>query len=1090
MSRYISLFVLLFSLSIASQSSAQVDARMLQFPDVSETQITFVYGGDIWVAPKEGGVAHRLSSPEGQELFPRFSPDGEYIAFSGNYDGNTDVYTIPAGGGTPTRLTHHGMADRLVDWHPDGNRVMYASSMKSGRQRYNQFHFASVEGGLPETLPIPYAEFGAVSQDGNTVAFLPIARSFRTWKRYRGGMAPDIWLFDLQNQTSQNVTDHPANDTHPMWYGDSLYFLSDRGPNKRYNIWVYNRLNEEFHQVTEFADYDIHFPAIGSEDIVFEAGGQLYLMSLPSGEYHEVKIEVVTDRASVKTRVENIGEYLEHAWISPAGKRAVVETRGEIFSLPAEHGYIRNLTRSSGVAERTPAWSPDGEHVAYWSDRSGEYELTIQSLDSPGDEQVLTSLGPGFRYQPYWSPDSKKLAFIDQAMVIQMYNMETEETRTVDQGLWMYHGSLENFRVDWSADSRWLAYDRGVDNRNSAIFLYDTENGSRHQVTSGYYSDAAPAFDPEGKYLYFLSNRTFSPLYSDVDNSFIYPNTTNVVTVSLREDVPSPLAPRNDEAETDAEEDEEQNSGEDTNGDNKETEEETEPVEIDLAGFETRVTVLPPKAGNYSQVDAVSGKVIYHRRPRTGSGDDASPVVYFDLEEREEKTILEDADDYLISGNKQKMLVRNDGSLYIVDVGEDQSLEKPLRTNELEMALDPKAEWHQIFRDVWRLHRDYFYDPNMHGVDWDAMRERYGALIDDCVTRWDVNYVIGELIAELNASHTYRYGGDTPNGPDRSVGYLGVDWEVHEDAYRIKNIIRGAPWDAEIRSPLDQPDVNVEEGDYILAVNGVPLGTEQDPWAGFQGLAGKTVELTVNNSPEMKDARKVIVETLSSETRLRHLAWIESNRKRVEEATDGRVGYIYVRSTGVDAQNELVRQFAAQFPRDGLIIDERFNSGGQIPDRFVELLNRPPLAFWAVRHGRDWQWPPAGHFGPKVMLINGWSGSGGDALPDFFRKRGLGPLIGTRTWGGLIGITGAPELIDGGITTVPTFRMYNPDGSWFPEGHGVEPDIRVPEDPGKLSQGTDVQLERAIDEVLQRLEDNPPVHPDHPPYEDRTPTSR
>ena len=1085
MRRTMSILALTFFMILAGHLQAQVDARMLRYPDVSETHIAFVYAGDIWVVPKEGGLAQRLSSPVGEETFPRFSPDGKSIAFSGNYDGNTDVYLIPAMGGMPTRLTHHGMGDRVVGWYPDGKRILYASSMMSGRQRYNQFYYEPVSGGLPERLPVPYAEFGAISPDGNTLAFEPISRSFRTWKRYRGGMAPDIWFFDLRKQTSQNITDNPANDSHPMWHGRTMYFLSDRGPEERHNIWAYNLDSGEFRQVTHFREFDIHFPAIGPSDLVFEAGGRLYLMDLATEQTRQVSVEVVTDEATVKPRIENVKDYIQHAWIAPNGKRVLVEARGDVFSVPAEHGYVRDLTRSSGVAERTPAWSPDGKQVAYWSDRSGEYQLTLRPLDQPEEEKTLTSFKSGFRYQPYWSPDSKMLAYVDKSMAIQIYDIAENTTTTVDHGLWMYQGDLENFSVGWSRDSRWLAYSRGGDNRNGMLFLYDVSLGTRHQITSGYYDDRDPAFDPDGKYLYFLTNRTFQPVYSDFDNSFSYPNATNVAALALRADVPSPLAPRNDEV---AGEEETAGNGEqnETNAGEQAGTTMPEPVNIDLEDTEARITVLPPEPGNYRNVQAVSGKVLYHRMPRSGSADKSSPVVYFDLEEREEKTILEDADWYMLSADKKKLLARKNGSFYVTDVAEGQKPEKPLPTDQLEMRVDPRAEWHQLFTDAWRLERDLFYDPNMHGVDWDAMREQYGALIDDCFTRTDVNYVIGELIAELSSSHTYRGGGDLEEPEHRGVGYLGVDWEVNRGAYRIKKIIRGAPWDAEVRSPLDEPGVAVREGDYILAVNGAPLEVSEDPWAGFQGLAGKTVELTVNNSPSLKGARTVIVETMSSETRLRHLAWIEANRQHVADATDGRVGYIYVRSTGVDAQNELVRQFAAQFTKGGLIIDERFNSGGQIPDRFVELLDRPPLAFWAVRDGKDWQWPPVANFGPKVMLINGWSGSGGDAFPDFFRKRGLGPLIGSRTWGGLIGITGAPQLIDGGSITVPTFRMYDPDGAWFAEGHGVDPDIPVPEDPGQLSRGTDVQLERAIQEVMQRIRQQPPAKPERPAYQDRS----
>ena len=1063
------------------QVLAQVDARILRYPDVSETHITFVYAGDIWVVPKEGGTASRLSSPAGEETFPRFSPDGSHIAFSGNYDGNTDIYVIPSMGGTAKRITHHPMNDRVLGWHPDGDKILYVSSRESGRQRFNQFYTAPSNGGLPEKLPVPYGEFGMFSSDGSHLAYMPQARDFRTWKRYRGGSAPDIWLFNLETLDSENVTANPANDSQPMLHGETLYFMSDRGPNSRHNIWAYDMQSKQTRQVTQFDDFDIHFSAIGPSDIVFEAGGQLYLMDLANEALQEVDVDVVTDQATLKPRVEKVQGDIQHASISPSGKRAVFQARGEVFTVPAEHGVIRNLTQSSGTAERFPAWSPDGKHIAYWSDRSGEYELTLKPSDGSGAEEVISSLGAGFRYTLYWAPDSKKLAFVDQTMTIHVFDVNTRTVTSVDQGLWMYQGALNNFRVSWSSDSRWMAYSRGLDNRNAAIYLYDTENESRHQVTSGFYSDYRPAFDPDGKYLYFLSNRSLSPSYSDLDNSWIYPNTTNVVAVALRTDVPSPLAPRNDEEEVEEETEDEEEKSEEEDGEDTE-----QSVEIELDNFERRLVVLPPEAGNYADLKAVSGKVLYRRLARTGSSDTDSPIVYFDLKEREEKTVVDDASGYELSANGKKMLIANNGSFAIVDVAAGQKMDKPLRVGEMDVNLDPREEWKQIFSDVWRYQRDFFYDKGMHGVDWDAMRVQYGNLIDDAVTRWDVNYVIGELIAELNASHTYRGGGDTESSDFRSVGLLGVDWEVDNGAYRIKKIIDGALWDNEVRSPLALPGVMVDEGDYVLAVNGVALDPSEDPWAAFDGLANKTISLTVNDSPSMEGAREVLVETLSSETRLRHLAWIESNRKRVEEASDGKLGYIYVPNTGVQGQTELVRQFTAQFDKKGLVIDERFNSGGQIPDRFVELLNREALAFWGVRDGKDWQWPPVAHFGPQVMLINGWSGSGGDAFPDYFRKAGLGPLIGKRTWGGLIGISGAPGLIDGGFVTVPTFRMYNPDGTWFPEGYGVAPDIEVEEDPSILARGSDPQLERAIEEALRLLEEQPPVSPDRPDYEDRS----
>ncbi|MCP3928050.1 MAG: peptidase S41 [Bacteroidetes bacterium] len=1078
-------FVLNFIATIALMAisfmpaQAQVNARMFQYPDVSSTHITFTYAGDIWLVPKTGGTANKLSSPSGTESFPRFSTDGSKIAFTGNYDGNSDIYVLPTMGGSPKRVTHHGMSDRLLDWYPGENALLFSSSRESGRQRYNQFYKVGTEGGLPVKLPVAYGEFGQISPDGKSIAYTPKSRSFRTWKRYRGGTAADIWIFNLETLTSENITNNVANDEHPMWYKETVYFISDRGRENRFNIWSYNTKTKNTKQLTKFKDFDIHFPSIGPSDLVFEAGGKLYLMDLKSEKFKEVKIKVFTDNITLNPKTEKVQNLVRSAWVSADGKRAVVEARGEIFSVPAEHGYVKNLTNSSGVAERYPAWSPNGQYIAYWSDQSGEYELYMRDMDNKGAEKKMTSYGPGYRYSLFWSPDSKKLTFIDNTQTIHFFDTENNQTTRVDQGLRMMHGGLANFKINWSSDSRWLTYSRTAENGNTAVYIYDTKEKALHQATSGYYADINPTFDPDGKYLYFLSNRSFSPVYSDMDNSFVYPNSTNIAAVSLRDDVPSPLAPRNDETEITKEEkeekeekkgeEEEKEEDEDEKKSDEKTEEDKDAVKIDFEGFERRVVLLPPKAGNYNTVQATSGKVFYRHFPNSGSGGRKSAVKYFDLKEREEKTLIDDVNFYLVSANGKKALVGKRNTMAIIDLKPNQKMEKMLRLDEMEMLVEPKAEWKQIFNDAWRLERDYFYDKDMHGVDWDAMKIQYGKMIEDAVTRGDVNYILGELIGELNASHAYKGGGDAERSKRKAVGYLGVDWKIENGYYRIDKFIRGANWDVEVRSPLDMPGVEVEEGDYVLAVNGRPLSIQSDPYKAFEGLAGKTVELTVSSHPNQDSARSVIVETLRDETRLRHLSWIEANRKYVEEASGGKIGYIYVRSTGIDGQNELVRQFMGQWNKQGLIIDERWNSGGQIPDRFIELLNRKPLAYWAVRDGENWQWPPVGNFGAKAMLINGWSGSGGDAFPDYFRKAGLGPLIGSRTWGGLIGISGAPGLIDGGVVTVPTFRMYDPDGEWFKEGHGVDPDIEVLEDPTQLAKGKDTQLIRAVEEVLKNL---------------------
>ena len=1076
------------ALAFATTSYAQIDARMLRYPAVSKTQIAFVYAGDIWLVSKEGGSAFRLTSSPGEESFPRFSPDGSKVAYSASYDGNVDVYVVPSGGGEPARLTHHPMADRVVGWTPDGTRVLFASGRESGRQRYNQFYTVAATGGLPEKLVVPYGEFGSYSPDGRQFAYMPMAQDFRNWKRYRGGWSPDIWLFDLNTKAAKNITSNPANDAQPMWIGGTIYFISDRGPNERNNIWAYDVKAGTSRQVTQFADFDITFPSLGPDGIVFQAGGRLYFLDVPSGKQREVPVRVVTDETTLRPRTTKVDNLIQWAAVSPTGKRALFAARGDVFTAPAEFGPVVNASRTSGVAERYPRWSPDGKTLAYWSDRTDEYELTVRPADASGEEKKITSFGAGFRYAPYWSPDSRKVAFVDQAMRVHLTDVDSGRTTKIDEcPEWMNHPTLENFEFKWSPDSRWLTYSRPTGDANSAIFLYDAKNAKLTRATTGYLNDNQPVFDPDGRYLFYASDREFAPVYGNFDNSWTYPNPTRLVAVPLRKDVPSPLHARNDyegAAETKKPEEKKEDSAKPAP--------DVKPVDIDLDGFEQRAVILPPPAGNYAEVQAVKGKLLFRRLPRTGSSDTKSPIVYFDLTEREEKPVLDDAGGFEVTADGKKMLVAAQNRWAILEIKTPQKFEKPIATAEMEAAVDPRAEWKQMFEDVYRFERDYFYDEGMHGVDWTAIKARYGKLLEDAVTRWDVDFIIGEFIGELNASHTYYGGGDKETAPPRNVGLLGIDWELapaaagSPAAYRVRHIVRGGPWDAGVRAPLDEPGVNVKEGEYILAVNGVTIDTKQDPWAAFQGLGNKTVILTVNAKPAAEGSRQVLVKTLASEVELRYRAWIEERRQIVDKATQGKVGYIYVQSTGVDAQNELVQQFMGQWKKDGLIIDERWNGGGQIPDRFIELLNRPILAYWAVRDGASWQWPPVAHRGAQVMLINGWSGSGGDAFPTYFKQAGIGPLIGTRTWGGLIGISGAPTLVDGGNVTVQTFRMYDPKGSWFAEGHGVDPDIEVIDDPSQLASGTDPQLARAIREVQERIA-KMPKPPTRPAPEKRVP---
>lgn len=1100
------LFVALWLLLCSGLPSRAIDARLLRQPDVSQTHITFVYAGDIWIVSKEGGTAERLSSPPGEETFPKFSPDGSKIAFVGNYDGNPDICVVPATGGAVSRITHHPGGERMLGWYPDGKAILFASGMQSGSYRFMQLYKVNAMGGLPEKLPIPYAEMASLSSDAQWVAYTPTMRQ-GTWKRYRGGTAPDVWLFNLRTLESSNMTDDPATDDTPMWHGQTIYFLSDRGPSQHFNVWAFSLEKKALRQVTRFEDKDVHSASMGPSDLVFEAGGQIHLLNLETEQYRPVDIKVVTDLAALKPQVKSASKLVQDASLSPGGKRVAFEARGEIFSVPAEHGPVFDLTQSSGSAERSPAWSPDGKQVAYWTDRTGEYELAIRPADTRGEEKILTTLGPGFRYQLFWSPDSSKIAFIDNKMVIRICTVADKSLTQVDELQWLMHGELEAFRMNWSPDSRWLAYSRVQENANDVIWVFDTKSNQKHQLTSGFYSDRLPAFDPEGKYLYLLTDREMSPIFGALDeNAWVYANATRIAAVALRADVPSPLAPRNDTEGEEGKQDESKKEAKDKAGsdDDKKKESESQkdsadkpakdkkkeapPVTIDFENLERRLVVLPPDAGNYYSLAAVSGKIVYLRLPDSGSSQKKNRLAAFDLKERKEETILEDVHAFEISADGKKMLVRKQDQYAIVEPKKDQKFEKQLALDKLEMTVDPKAEWRQIFADAWRFNRDFFYDPKIHGLDWAALREQYGKLLDDAVTRWDVNFVVGELIGELNASHTYRGGGDLESGRSRGTGLLGIDWALENGAYRIKTILRGAVWDHQRRSPLDQPGLKVNEGDYILAVNHKPLNSTEDPWAAFEGLQKQTVALTINQKPGFDGAREVLVETLSGseEAELRQLAWVESNRRRVEQASNGRIGYIYMPDTSMDGQNNLMRQFKAQWHLPGLVIDERFNSGGRLADRFLELLGRRSYGYLGWRNGKDQQLPPVAHFGPQVMLINGWAGSGGDAFPWYFHTAKRGLLIGTRTWGGLIGPAMGHRLIDGGTVVVPPCRLYGPEGKWFAEGHGVDPDILVVEDPSAMARGMDVQLERGIQEVEKRLlEGGYRQPPSRPEYEKR-----
>jgi tricorn protease len=1062
---------------LPSASAAQINAKLIRHADVSATQIAFVHGGDIWVMPKSGGTAMQVTHSPGEESWPRFSPDGTELAFTASYGGNEDVYVMPTTGGVPTRVTYQSHSDRMVEWHPDGQRLLFASGRESGRQSFRQFYLVSKAGGLPEKLDVPYGELASYSADGTRLAYITKITENYPFKRYRGGLASDIIVFDLESNTAQNITENSANDGKPAWVGDRIYFVSDQGPNMRLNLWAHDVTTGVATQVTDFEDFDISFMSAGPDDIVFEAGGSLYLMDATSQVYDAVAVNVVSDLSVELPQSVDVSGSIGNMTASPEGKRVVFQARGELFNVPATDGYVVNMTRSSGAFDRDPAWSPDGELVAYWSDRSGEYEIHVQDSDGMSEPRQLTRRGRGYGYRLYWSPDSEKIAFIDETNDISVVDVGSGDVTVAGNYEWnVGHGGRQGYPIAWSPDSRWIAFTQGGENSHSVVVLFDVEAEARHQITSGFYDDSQPVFSTDGRHLFYLTNRNLSAAYSALgDGTWVYPNATQIASVSLTADAPSLLEPKNDAVSAP----DEAPTRPDSAG---------VVVNVDADGIESRLVVLPPDPGNITNLMAFDGKIVYRRMPNTGSGGGSPQLMFYDIESREEQTVMANVGAVMATSDGTALLVRSGPRFGIVRPDPGQSIDDEIPTDGLLMDLVPREEWRQIFTDTWRRHRDFFYDPDMHQIDWDGLRDQYGALLEDARTRWDVTYLQSQLVSELSAGHTYSGGGDTERVTPVVTGYLGIDWALDDRGYRIERIVRPAEWDTEVRSPFDRPGVDVRAGDYILAVNGARLDPAKDPYAAFEGLSGKTISVRVSRSGDPTDAEEHVVQALTQgeEVQLRYLEWIEKNRRMVDELSGGALGYVYMSNTGGQGQLELVRMFYGQLDKQGFIIDERFNGGGQLADRFLELMQRPVVYNLHWRHGRDHTQPVKTNPGPMGMLINGWAGSGGDGLPWAFQELEAGPIVGERTLGILVGPATGHQLIDGGSITVPGARLYDNDGHWFWEGEGVSPDIEVWDDPNLLVQGRDPQIERVVEEVLEMLRADPPVMTPAPPLEDRS----
>ena len=1099
--------------ALGAGPSTTPDASMLRYPDIGKSDIVFVFQGNLWLVPKSGGMARPLTSAAGAESMPRFSPDGTEIAFVGNYDGNRDIYVMPTVGGSPFRVTHHPAGETVNEWTTDGSLVFTAAGME-GIARSGRLYKVKQTGGLPEALPVPYGTNGTISPDGEWLAYTPHSIDSRTWKRYRGGMQTDIWVYNLKNGEARRATEHEGIDTLPMWQGSTLYYLSDATADKdaphKLNIWSWEPKSGARKQVTRFTDEDVKWPAIGDGEIVFQKGTKLMVLDLGSGKSRTVDVKIPGDRPAVRTRTEDVSDELQGSGISPSAKRVAVAARGDIWSAPAENGVPRNMTRTDGIAERNPAWSPDGKWIAYFDDSTGEYELWAMPADGKGAKKQLTTDGGPFKTAIQWLPDSKKLAYQDKTGTAYVVDFETGERKTMDKEPWD-----GGFDLSFSHNGAYIAYAKSLpDRRSGSIWIYDVAKGESREVTSGEFEDGSPTFDRAGDWLYFTSKRGFSKAeYSEIDQSWIYQGTMRGYAVPLRTDVKNPWVLEIDEENgKDAKKDEEKKdepkkdepkkdeptpgaaaqpekatgpAAADAKKDDKK--EEPKPFTIDYEDFEGRAIELPlgtEPIGGMAVND--KGQLIFAQ---------GGQVKLFDIQDKKKEVKkVTDGMEFQLTADGSKMLA----GINILDATAGAT-GKPIVTKPMLTEIDPKHEWKQVTKDAWRIFRDYFYDPHMHGVDWPAVGQRYLAMVDDANSRYDVSYIISQMISELNVGHAYYSPSDRDSGvggPSINVGMLGVDWSSGIDpdgknVYRFRHIVQGALWDVDARNPLKALGVGVKEGEYLLAVNGLPVDGSKDPWAAFQGLAGKTISLTVGPNPSMDDkVREVVVKPMDGEDNIRYRDWIEANRRYVAEKSGGKVGYIYVPNTGIDGQSDLVRQFQGEQFRQGMIIDERWNGGGQIPNRFIELLNRPITNYWARRDQHDWVWPPVAHRGPKAMLINGLAGSGGDMFPWLFRQQKIGPLVGTRTWGGLVGLNSNPGMIDGSSVSVPTFAFYETDGTWGIEGHGVDPDVEVLDDPGVMkggphNGGIDPQLDKAIELVMAELARNPIKPPPRPAYPNR-----
>lgn len=1072
-------------LFVCAALAAPAQTRLLRFPDIHAERVVFTYAGDLWMAPAAGGTAARLTAHPGLELFGRFSPDGKWIAFTGQYDGDEQVYVIPSTGGVPKQLTFYpargplparwGYDNLVYGWTPDGKSIVFRSMREGWAPKDGRLYTVSPEGGPVQALPMPTSGFGDLSPDGKRIVYSPLYRDFRAWKRYQGGWQQDLYIFDLASSRIEPVAPSGRTERDPMWIGDRICFASDR--TGTLNLFEYDPASKKLRQLTDSKQWDVRWPSRSENgEIVYEMNGELWTLNIRDARPRRISIQVPGDGLASRPAEISAAGQIEGFGLSPKGERAVFVARGDVFNAPIEKGVTRNLTRSSGAHDKWAAWSPDGRRIAYISDETGEEELYVIPQDGSGAPERLTSNGKAMRYRIEWAPDGRRLAFSDKDGKLYVLKLDDKSILEVADER---RGQLLDYT--WSPDSAWLAYSLTGENEFNSLWIWSASENKARRVQENLFNQFQPVWDPEGNYLYFLSEREYAPLLSAVEWNFAGARNVSIYALALRKDAKNPFPPEEDQVTFDEAA--------------KEAEKKPAPVtvRIDFDGLAGRVARVPVPAHNYRGLAAVKGHLLYTRagEPYYGREPDPRPaLVIFSLKDRKETMLAEGVQGFELSCDGRKVLVRESGGFGLYDATPaGKSGRKSVSTAGLRVNRVPSREWSQIFNEVWRRYRDFFYVPNMHGYDWEKLRAQYAPLLEYVGHRSDLNYVIGEMIAELNVGHAYIAGGDYTEPPRPQVALPGARFELDAAAgrYRIAKILAGHNEEPVYRSPLTEVGVNVSPGDYVLAIDGEELAAGDNPYRLLRGKASRPVRLTVNSTPGRGGAREITFQPLASESDLIYLEMVEANRAKVEKMTGGRAGYLHIPNMGAEGIREFIKYYYGQLRKEGLIVDVRGNGGGNVSAMLIDRLRQELLATRFARTiDSTGTYPGSVFHGHLVCLLNETSASDGDIFPAMFKQAGLGPLIGKRSWGGVIGITNRGSLIDGGQINVPEFGFAGAAGNWIIEGHGVDPDIVVENDPKSVIEGRDPQLERGVEEIMKRIRQNPRRLPERPPDPVRT----